>query len=654
MCRKFLSMVVLVGFTLSTALPQPTFANQEENILKKNYISLQSISVSEAEVISEAVVQTVEDSTGFLMDDFPLSAAEPEAIGEEDIVIVPIYNPQDSRENPYTTPEIEIPNDPYYSTYGSWGQNYDDLWWIKQLSTLEAWQFTRGADAVIAVIDSGIDRYHRDISPNLWYNDAELNGLPGVDDDGNGFIDDFNGWDFVYDDNYPNDYNGHGSHVSGIAAAAGDNGTGIIGIAPESKILPVRVLDASGYGSWDLLAEGIRYAADMGAAVINMSLGGFISVGSTFYQMVQSAIEYAYQKGVIIVAAAGNENADVSTSYPAAFDHVISVGALDHSFTRASFSNYGPGLDISAPGVDVLSLRSGYTYFGNSFPLSSAYARASGTSMATPVISGVAALMKSMDASLTYDDVIRRLNFSAIDLGGPGRDNLYGYGLVDPFAALSFDYYEDGSMKTHWLPYADPEGIIRYDYDGVGRTVRTEFEDHGYAEITYDESTGLKKQTVYYDSEGAWQRTVVYDTDGTTILGVSDVSGIIFEFDTEGGIESETHTTPQSAQDFYPFVFYTRPGERTVSSGFNQMTGSALESEKINMQSSQIHEQNEPAVKDQSAFAVHPMPFFVSPEWQSLEKENAISCAWLELNHPLPGISCHEDEAGGLGNTVSV
>ena len=156
------------------------------------------------------------------------------------------------------------PNDYFYST--------GDLGWLDQVGAVQAWNTTRGAGATVAVVDTGIDFNHPDIMGNIWVNSAEANGLPGVDDDGNGFVDDIHGWDFVNQDNLPMDDNGHGTFISGIIGAVADNMRGIVGIAPESKIIPVKALDASGSGLVSNVISGIRYAADLGASVINLSL----------------------------------------------------------------------------------------------------------------------------------------------------------------------------------------------------------------------------------------------------------------------------------------------------------------------------------------------------------------------------------------------
>jgi len=370
------------------------------------------------------------------------------------------------------------------------------------------------------VIDTGIDSAHEDITNNLWFNPAEKNGLPGVDDDENGLIDDVDGWDFYHGDNTYQDDNGHGSHVSGIIAGERNNQTGIVGIAPESTIMPIKVLSASGSGSWSDFTDAIRYAVDFGADIINLSLGGFLAIGSTLFTQVKSVIQYAHDHGTIIVAAAGNDYGPIQDNYPAVFDQVISVGALNHLHQRANFSSYGEELDFITPGVDVLSLRSQYTQFGNSVPGNTAYARASGTSMAAPVLAGVVALMLANEPLLTFDDIMRRLRYSSEDLGIAGKDNYYGYGLVDAFKALSYDFYDAGEVKSYRLAEPNDEGIVRFEYDlegydyaPEGRVVKLVYADNSYALIDHVPGTVQVSRKRIFRADGQLKQLIEYGSN---------------------------------------------------------------------------------------------------------------------------------------------
>ncbi|MBI4052356.1 MAG: S8 family serine peptidase, partial [Elusimicrobia bacterium] len=238
-----------------------------------------------------------------------------------------------------------MPNDPYFSSYNSWGQDYRDMWGLEKINAEGAWGVFKspkdiGKGVVVAVSDTGVDYNHPDIATNIWKNPGEIPGN-GIDDDGNGFIDDDKGWDFVtcntYDDfgcifkdpdNDPLDEHGHGTHVAGTISAASHNGIGITGIAWQSKIMPVRGLNKHGSGYYSELINGVLYAVENGADVINMSWGGYYPSGIP--DPMQDVVDYAHSLGVVLVVAAGNSGADVSYFTPAKFDNVIKVGASNH------------------------------------------------------------------------------------------------------------------------------------------------------------------------------------------------------------------------------------------------------------------------------------------------------------------------------------
>lgn len=244
------------------------------------------------------------------------------------------------------------PDDPYFSSQGSWGQSYDDLWGLKKIKADSAWDISQGENIIVAVIDSGVDYNHPELAGNLWLNTDEV-AANKKDDDGNGFVDDVRGYDFCAEfffggcisrDADPYDDNGHGTHVAGIIAAKGNNNLGVIGVSPEAKIMAVKGLDTAGYGATSNLAEAVRYAVDNGADILNNSWGGG-SGGATL----KSAFDYAEANGVVAVAAAGNENKD-PINYPAAFDPVVAVSATNNQDKKTDFSNFGAVVDVSAPG----------------------------------------------------------------------------------------------------------------------------------------------------------------------------------------------------------------------------------------------------------------------------------------------------------------
>jgi subtilisin family serine protease len=266
----------------------------------------------------------------------------------------------------------------------------------------DAWAVTEGSTSVtVAVIDSGTDYFHPDLASNIAVNSAEKNGVAGVDDDGNGYVDDVYGWDFYND--RPNGYddNGHGTHVSGTIAAA-HNGIGVRGVAPRVKILPVKFLGADGSGDTADAIRAIDYAVARGAKILSNSWGG-----GAYSKLLDDAVQRAINHGVVFVAAAGNSsmNNDSSPNYPAGYAGVVSVGSSDEYDQRSSFSNYGAtSVYVFAPGSTILS-----TYPNGQYRVMS------GTSMATPQVSGALALAFSAKPGLTRSQALSDLCASSID-----------------------------------------------------------------------------------------------------------------------------------------------------------------------------------------------------------------------------------------------
>ncbi len=283
---------------------------------------------------------------------------------------------------------------------------------LLQLPT--AWNYTMGdPDVVVAVVDSGINPAHPEFQDRV---------IPG--------------YDFVNNDDDPADDHGHGTHVAGIIAAAANNGTGMVGVCPQCRLLPVKVLNEDNVGTWAGVAAGVIYAVDNGADIINLSLGG--NGGAN---VLEQAIEYANQQGVLVVAAAGNGRSD-APFYPAAYPGVLGVSASRNDDTRWSLSNFGDYIDLAAPGYAIYSTYSDLAnYYGG-------YTFMSGTSMASPHVAGVAALLLSQDPERSAADVERLLLETAKDLGDPGKDAYFGYGRVDPLAALSAEPLPEFSVAT--------------------------------------------------------------------------------------------------------------------------------------------------------------------------------------------------------------
>jgi predicted CXXCH cytochrome family protein len=320
---------------------------------------------------------------------------------------------------------LYTPNDPGFAGQGN----------LLDLHVPQAWDLTRGEGVTVAVIDTGIDLGHPDLSDAIWSNLGEIGTdasgndkrTNGIDDDQDGYVDNWQGWNFLDNTSAVTDLNGHGTHSAGIIAARMDNQAGIAGIAPLARIMPLKALDNSGSGTYLGVAKAIVYAVDHGAKIINLGFGGSANSAALL-----AATDYAYAHGVTIVAAAGNGGAN-AVLYPAANPHVLAVSALDASLVPAAFSNYGAGISLSAPGSAIYS----------TWP-SGQYGQLSGTSMSAAEISGVAALLASQPQFNTPDAIRAALVGTALDLGDPGFDVHFGNGLVQAYEAL----YYGGTLPT--------------------------------------------------------------------------------------------------------------------------------------------------------------------------------------------------------------
>lgn len=311
-----------------------------------------------------------------------------------------------------------VPNDPQHrSQYGN-----------NALRLPQAWDVARGKGVTVAVIDTGVDLGHPDLRENLVGGISFVNQVEVEDWDNPGqtLVEPF-------PNKGPMDDHGHGTHVAGTIAAA-MNGLGVVGAAPNAKIMPIKVLSYTRSGFGSDVASGIVWAVEHGANVINLSLG--VYGGS---KPVERAVRYALAKGVVVVAAMGNDREDsyleygIHPSYPAALPGVIAVGATDDRDQVASFSNAGKWISVSAPGVDILSTTPTYEV---SDPLPYEYGTMSGTSMATPYVSGVAALLLSLYPNMTPAQVKARLESTADDVGMAGFDVYTGHGRINAARAL--------------------------------------------------------------------------------------------------------------------------------------------------------------------------------------------------------------------------
>ena len=327
----------------------------------------------------------------------------------------------------YAEPDYKVralstfPNDP----------RFNDLWGMHNtgqtggtvdadIDAPEAWDISTGSsEIIVAVIDTGVDYNHPDLVANMWINGAELNGTPGVDDDGNGYVDDIYGYDFCNNDADPMDDHYHGTHCAGTIGAVGDNGEGVSGVCWNVRIMALKFLDAWGYGWSSDAVDCIEYSVQMGAKVLSNSWGG-----GPYSHSLKDAIDAAGEAGVLFVAAAGNDdvNNDVEPHYPSSYDceNIIAVLSTDKNDNKSGFSCYGLNtVDLGAPGSSILSCEpgNGYDYH-------------SGTSMATPHVAGACALVLSLNPWLHYAEV-KNIMLQTVDPTLPGlcvsggRLNLY-------------------------------------------------------------------------------------------------------------------------------------------------------------------------------------------------------------------------------------
>jgi len=330
---------------------------------------------------------------------------------------------------------IAEPNDP----------RYPDQWALTHVGATCAWARTIGSpDVTVAVVDSGVDMHHPDLVGRLR-ND---------------------GRDFVAGDDDPSDENGHGTNVAGIIAATIDNSEGGTGLAPGVKILPVRVMNAKGAGTDSSIARGIRFAADKGAQVINLSLGATLTIDAdTVSEQVTSAISYAQEKGSLVIVAAGNDFLPLENAIVGENPDVLVVAATDQNDIKADFSNSGPWIGITAPGVHILSTMPTYdVYLTSAVPREERFQKnydyMTGTSQATPLVSALAALLFSAHPDWNANQVEQAIKAHAVDISRQNvtlaREHYLGSGRIDACQALGADLSAAPTAGGEALPVATP------------------------------------------------------------------------------------------------------------------------------------------------------------------------------------------------------
>lgn len=378
----------------------------------------------------------------------------------------------------YAGPDLVVhktftPNDTYYAFQ----------WGVKAIGAPAAWDVNQGAGVRVAVLDTGVDSSNPDLVGRVVPFRSYVPGVPSAADD---------------------DPQSHGTHVAGIIAATMNNNLGVAGVAPGSQVYAYKVLDSAGAGYLSVIAGALRQAADDGCAVASMSFGEVAPANDPAVLMMQSAVDYARSKGVVVVAAVGNDGAPVRF-YPAALRGVLGVGAVGSTNVKSSFSNYGAGVvDVVAPGENIWSTLRG-----------SQVGSYSGTSMAAPFAAAVAALLKSQYAALDATQVIDVMQGTAADLGDPGRDDLYGHGLLRADAAVSVN------LPDRWEP--DGSAAQASTVTVLARYLRTlsPVGDTDVMKVALVAGRTYRFETMRLVL-GADTTLDVLDTDGATVLASSD------------------------------------------------------------------------------------------------------------------------------------
>ena len=467
---------------------------------------------------------------------------------------------------------------------------YSRQWSLPVSQLPQAWDIEQGdSDIIVGVIDTGIDYFHPEIQGQLWINDQEdLNGdkhlneldLNGIDDDGNGYIDDVIGWDFTNAPQFPDegDYldpdndpmdeypGGHGTPIAGIIAALTNNQLGMAGIAPGVRVMNLRAGTAAGYLEEDDVAEAIIYAVDNECKVINMSFGDVV-----FSYLLKEAVDYGYSRGVLFVASAGNSGTQ-QLHYPASYDQTIAVGATDQEGNLAPFSNYGSKIDLVAPGQNILSLSTigGFGEF-------------SGTSFSAPIVSGILALLWSQEVTASGQQIRSQLIAGCSDLGYPGWDIYFGNGQANAYSSLitqsyrlaQIDYPETGSGVKH-------QGVAI-----IGSAAGSDFKEYQLSVGTGNNPlswTPIHQDNiqVIHDTLGIWNTIFFADTLYTIELKVinwdlsSTVQRVIISLDGSPPVLTSLDIIPMVVEDFFGYMVEISTDDQTVAHLYYREAGQAI------------------------------------------------------------------------------
>jgi thermitase len=392
----------------------------------------------------------------------------------------------------------------------------------------KAWDIQTGSRKIIvAVIDTGVDYNHPDLKENMWINEPEQNGTAGVDDDNNGVVDDIYGYNAINNSGNPMDDQGHGSHCAGTIGAKGNDEKGIVGVNWDVRLMGVKFLDANGSGTLENAIKAIDYATKMGAHIQSNSWGG-----GGFSQTLYEAIVRANEGGALFVAAAGNEsnNNDSRPSYPATYQipNIISVAAIDNRGQKADFSNFGKNtVHIGAPGVNVYSSTGGQ------------YDSWSGTSMATPHVSGVAALVWANEENLTAAEIRSRLLATAKPIAGLRGKSKTG-GMVDAFAAIT--------NTAHPPDLEDPNNWPTVELNFASASPYLPKTNQTF-DVAVPE--GTKEFALFFenfDTEANYDVLKIYDESGKLVDSLSGSLGGVFSQTIKGSRAKLVFTSDESVE----------------------------------------------------------------------------------------------------------
>ncbi|MBL7054098.1 S8 family serine peptidase [Patescibacteria group bacterium] len=453
----------------------------------------------------------------------------------------------DDIEEIITKPPIEWiePNYYFHSSYLPSDKLYNKQWYLDKIKAPQSWDFVKGGrqDIIVAVLDTGVDIYHPDLKDNIWINQGETKN-DKIDNDNNGFIDDINGWDFIqnipdpspkFNESYDESGIHHGTLVAGIIAAKGDNFEGITGVSWNSKIMPLRVLSSEGTGSVNNVIKAVDYAVDNGVNIINLS---FVGTNKSYF--LKQSLKNAWNKGVIIVAAAGNEtagsavNLNQSPNYPICLDKgdsenfIIGVAAVDNGDRKTSFSDYGSDcVDISAPGASIYGT---LVYSSNHENFDEYYGGYwSGTSIAAPIVSGLFSLVFSINPLFSHKQVQDFVLSQAdeIDSFNPKFLGQLGSGRVNAYKTLKYAYEQLGGIESPYyiVTGAGPGGgpHVRV-FDSAGLPITGFFAYHknfrgGVNVVSGDINGDNKEEIITGAGPGGGPHVRVFDLYGSPITG---------------------------------------------------------------------------------------------------------------------------------------